>query len=99
MDDLERILQSRIKPPSRPNLAERIIMTVLNESERVPFWQKALTVFHQVFLLPRPAYVCAVVVLLGVVLGAGADIEDSISPEDFASVFEIHDTLNSGEWL
>ncbi len=87
MDDrLEEIMMRRPIPMPSTNLAERIIeASLLHRAQGkrgVHLWFYA---FRDVFVLPQPAFVMAVVLLAGVFIGFNIDTSSAAETRDISS--------------
>ena len=69
-EKLEEMLRSRPLEPAGPDLAERIILKArtVPQNQALPLGQSVRRLFAE-FHLPRPAYVLAATLLLGLLLG------------------------------
>lgn len=103
IDELDALLAQRsAPPPPRSNLSERIIDAALQSKpkRRSGFiqWLDSLT---DMFVIPRPAYALAVVLMLGVVGGfyfqaPVQDVDDSYLDAYF---LYMDDVADGDEWL
>lgn len=82
-EELESLLRSRPVAPSSPDLAQRIILKAQQTPQlRNPlFWQAVGDLFGE-FHLPKPAYVLASALLLGIVIGLSGAQETGMTPDD-----------------
>jgi hypothetical protein len=69
-DKLDALLRSRRIEPSRPDLAQRIILKAqgLPQNQTISLWRWVRDLFAE-FHLPRPAYVFACTLILGFIVG------------------------------
>jgi hypothetical protein len=91
MDDkrdekIDRLLSSRRVAPASPDLAQRIILKaqLLPQNATVSFWQwvrQACVEFH----LPKPAYVLAIALVFGLVIGLSTPPDINSSADDDAA--------------
>ncbi len=95
-EKLERLLRSRRVEPPSADLAERIILKAqaIPQNQALPFGQSLVRLFAE-FHLPKPAYVLAAALLIGLALGfsdpfvpAPIDRGGSISAQAFLYVEE-----------
>jgi hypothetical protein len=77
-EKLETMLRSRPIEAASPDLAARIILKAqgLQQVRNVPLWQWLRQSFAE-FHLPKPGYVLASALVLGMVLGFSTTPEDS----------------------
>lgn len=73
MDQFDNWLSSRKIPPPRSNLESRILAAAV-PFEKTSIWKQIKREFENVFVLPRPAYAMAVLVILSVVAGFQIDL-------------------------
>ena len=75
-DKLDALLRSRRIEPSSPDLAERIILKAqgLPQKETASLARWIRQLFAE-FHLPRPAYVLASTLILGVIVGFNAPVD------------------------
>jgi hypothetical protein len=81
-EKLESLLRSRRLEPASPDLAQRIISTArqLPQNRTMPVWQWICELFSELHL-PKPAYVLASALILGMLIGFNApgdndDVDD-----------------------
>jgi hypothetical protein len=95
-EKLDRLLRSRRIEPAAPDLAQRIILKARQTPQlQAPgFWQSVRDLFGE-FHLPKPAYVLAGALMLGLVIGFStppdaplATDDGGISIQNFLSVDE-----------
>jgi hypothetical protein len=69
-DKLDSLLRSRRVDPARADLAQQIIFTArgLPQAQNISLWQSVRQVFAE-FHLPKPGYVLASALVLGMVVG------------------------------
>lgn len=92
---LEALLRSRRIDPASPDLAERIVLQAqqIPQYQTIPFTQWMQQLFSE-FHLPRPVYVFACTLILGVVVGftspldTPADDVDAVHVQSFLYVDE-----------
>jgi hypothetical protein len=86
-DKLDNLLRSRRVEPASPDLAQRIILKAqqLPQNKTIPFWQSLRELFGE-FHLPRPAYVLASALVLGIVIGLSTPQDANLVPDDVGSV-------------
>jgi len=84
---LDNLLRARRVEPASPDLAQRIILKArsLPQAPSMPLWQSLRQVFAE-FHLPKPGYVLAGALLLGMVIGFSAPQESSFAEENSLSV-------------
>jgi hypothetical protein len=83
-EKLESMLRARpIEPPS-PNLAQRIVLQARQTPQKAPTVAQWLRGLFREFHLPRPAYVLAATLLVGIMLGLNTPVEKA-DKEDSAS--------------
>ena len=84
-EKLERLLHTRHVPPANPFLAERIIANAKYRRRNVSIatWLSAL---FADFMIPRPAYALAIMLLLGISIGV--DTADITTQDDAAISLE-----------
>jgi hypothetical protein len=72
-EKLDNLLRSRRVEPAGPDLAQRIILKAqqLPQNKNTPLWQWVRDLFSE-FHLPKPAYVLASALALGMVIGFSA---------------------------
>ena len=100
--DFEDMLKQRYIPAPSSNLAERIIEASFMHKRQGRsgidlIWRS----FWDAFMLPKPAYVMAVIFAIGLFMGVYADFVtgvDSDSNALAALVFTAHD-ITEGDWL
>lgn len=81
-EKLESMLRSRRVAKASPDLAERIVLRAqaLPQRKDISLWQMIQDLFAE-FRLPRPAYVLAAALVLGVVVGLSTPSDESV-PRD-----------------
>jgi hypothetical protein len=82
-EKLETLLSSRRVAPASPDLAQRIILKARQtpQIKTPPFWQSVRDLFGE-FHLPKPAYVLASALVLGVVIGFSAPQNTNLAVDD-----------------
>ncbi|HSE89333.1 MAG TPA: hypothetical protein VLJ79_24185 [Candidatus Binatia bacterium] len=90
-DKLDALLRSRRTEPSGPDLAERIILRAQglpqNQTLSPGRWIRQLFAeFH----LPRPAYVLASTLILGVIIGFNTPVDTSADNPDSVYVQSLY---------
>jgi hypothetical protein len=82
-EKLDHLLRSRRIEPASPDLAQRIIWRAqqLPQKKSAPLTQWVRNLFGE-FHLPKPAYVLASALVLGVVIGMSTPYETNIPAED-----------------
>ena len=95
---LNEILLKREIPQAGTNLASRIV-TAAKSKERGSLVHQILREMSFMFLFPRPAYVAALCLVFGLVLGLQMQMEtsdtDVFMTQDWLSFAEI----DEGDWL
>ena len=82
-EKLDNLLRSRRIEPASADLAQRIILKAqqLPQTKTMPLWQSVRELFGE-FHLPKPAYVLASALLLGVVIGFSAPQDTNLTADD-----------------
>jgi hypothetical protein len=82
-EKLETLLRSRRIEPASSDLTQRIILKAQRtpQIKTPPFWQLVRDLFGE-FHLPKPAYVLASALVLGVVIGFSAPQETHLAVDD-----------------
>lgn len=82
-EKLENLLRSRRIAPMSPDLAQRIILKAQQtpQLKSPPFWQSVRDLFGE-FHLPKPAYVLATALALGVVIGLSTPQDTYLAGDD-----------------
>jgi hypothetical protein len=82
-EKLDNLLRSRRIEPASPDLAQRIILKARQtpQIKTPPFWQSVRDLFGE-FHLPKPAYVLASALVLGIVIGLSAPQETTLAVDD-----------------
>ena len=97
---LNELMQARGVPEMRSNLAERIIEAAAREKSKGRSAPQAWWIaFNEAFLLPQPAYVMAVLLVLGIVMGLGFDLSTTVEGETVSSFIYTAETVTEGDWL
>jgi hypothetical protein len=97
-EKLDNLLRSRRVEPASADLAQRIILAAqqLPQNRTVPLWQWIAELFRE-FYLPKPAYVLASALVLGVVIGFTAPRNNSERIDDSGAIVQsflsVDDTL------
>jgi hypothetical protein len=88
-DKLDSLLSSRRIEPASPDLAQRIILAAerLPQNKNMPLWQWVRELFSE-FHLPKPAYVLASALVLGMVIGFSAPDDTSQGADDNGAVIQ-----------
>lgn len=86
-EKLEEMLRSRVMEPASPDLAQRIILTAqgIPQDQALPLGQWIKRLFAE-FHLPKPGYVLACALILGLVLGFNAPSDPATDDTDGAQV-------------
>ncbi|HEY2987826.1 MAG TPA: hypothetical protein VGL11_08870 [Candidatus Binatia bacterium] len=84
LQKLDAMLRSRRMEPAGPDLAQRIILKArdMPQSQTLPLTQWMKGLFAE-FHLPKPAYVLAGTLMIGLVLGFNAPVDTT--PDDLDS--------------
>ena len=82
-EKLDTLLHSRRVEPASPDLAQRIIFRArqLPQTKTMPLWQSVRELFGE-FHLPKPAYVLASALVLGIIIGFSAPQDTGPAAED-----------------
>jgi hypothetical protein len=82
-DKLDALLRFRRIEPSSSDLADRIILKAqgLPQNQRVSLWRWLRQLFAE-FHLPRPAYVLASTLILGVIVGLNTPVDTLVDNSD-----------------
>jgi hypothetical protein len=94
-DKLDGLLRSRRIEPSNPDLAERIILRAqgLPQNQTISPGRWIRQLFAE-FHLPRPAYVLASTLILGVIVGFNTPVDTPTdNPESVQSFYVDEDVL------
>lgn len=94
--DFEDVLLKRSVPPSSSNLASRIIEAAKVKND-VPFYQIIAHEVLSMIVLPRPAYVLATFLFIGLIIGLQIQIipEANTATQNLFSFIEIQ----GEDWL
>jgi hypothetical protein len=89
-DKLESMLRSRRQPAASPDLAERIILraAALPQRQTASFWnfmRELCAEFH----LPKPAYVLAGALALGIVVGFSVPPDNRNGQDDDSAAAQV----------
>jgi len=97
-EKLDNLLRSRRIEPASPDLAQRIILKAqqVPQNKAVPLWQWIGQLFSE-FHLPKPAYVLASALVLGMVIGFSAPQQANVAPDNGGA--SIQSFLSSDEDL
>lgn len=74
-EKLESMLRARPVEPPSPNLAQRIILQARETPQKAPTVAQWLRGLFREFHLPKPAYVFAGTLVVGIMLGLNTPIE------------------------
>jgi hypothetical protein len=98
-EKLETLLRSRRLEPASADLAQRIILKArqMPQTTIASFWQSVRDLFGE-FHLPKPAYVLASALVLGIVIGLSAPQETTLAADDSGGV-SIQGFLSADETL
>jgi hypothetical protein len=88
-EKLDNLLRSRRIEPVSADLAQRIILKAqqLPQNKTTPFWQWVRDLFSE-FHLPKPAYVLASALVLGMVIGFSAPQGTSEGADDNGAIIQ-----------
>jgi hypothetical protein len=88
-EKLHQLLESRRLEPASPDLAGRIILAAqrLPQDKAMPLWQWLAELFAE-FRLPKPGYVLASALVLGMVIGFNAPEDVNNGADDSAPIFQ-----------
>jgi len=88
-DKLETLLRNRRTEAASPDLAERIILMArgVPQEKSVTFWQ-AMRELCAEFHLPRPAYMLATALIIGIVLGLSVPQDPTTGGDDDSFVVQ-----------
>ena len=97
-EKLDNLLRSRRVEPASADLAQRIILMAqsLPQTPNLSLWQSMRQLFAE-FHLPKPAYVLASALVLGIVIGLSAPQETTLAVDD--SSVSIQGFLSADEAL
>lgn len=102
-NDLDTLLMTRAAPQACPHLAEMIIANAKPRAARAPREnQSLLALFQDIFMLPQPAMVLALVLFVGIFVGVYAAPAQALSDpngSELSSFLKIKDSFDMGEWL
>ncbi len=97
---LQDLMQARGVPQMRSNLAERIIEAAEREKSKGRCAPQAWWIaFSEAFLLPKPAYVMALLLVLGIAMGLSFDLSTTVEGETVSSFIYTAETVTEGDWL
>lgn len=99
--ELEEIMNKRYIPEMRSNLAERIIEASLHHQAHgktgLSLW---LNTFSDALLLPKPAYVMAMIFVLGLLLGGLSGFVDVQAVDsNVTDLVFTAEQVYEGDWL
>jgi hypothetical protein len=88
-EKLDSLLRSRPVEPASPDLAQRIILKAqqLPQNRTLPLWQWVRELFSE-FHLPKPAYVLASALILGMVIGFTVPGDPNQGADDSGAAFQ-----------
>jgi hypothetical protein len=88
-EKLDNLLRARRVEPAGPDLARRIILAAqqLPQDRTVPLWQWIGELFRE-FHLPKPAYVLASALVLGMVIGFTAPQDGRQGTDDGGAIIQ-----------
>ncbi|MGH7929337.1 MAG: hypothetical protein ACREQV_16230 [Candidatus Binatia bacterium] len=94
-EKLDNLLRARRMEPASPDLAQRIVLRAqqLPQNKTLPLWQWIRELFTE-FHLPKPAYVLASALVLGMVIGFSTPQDTSQSADDTSATIQ---TFLSGD--
>lgn len=101
---LDDILRERYTPDVPTNLAYRIIEAARPRGEEKGFtWAGVQRALAEMFVIPQPAFAMAVILILGVVIGAYYGTEQSltiqIARDNFSSFITAENNFDYGDFL
>lgn len=90
-DKLDSMLRSRRVEPAGPDLAQRIILKArgLPQVQNIPIWQSVRQLFAE-FHLPKPGYVLASALIIGMVVGFSTAPDNSSIKEGNSSAAQFY---------
>ena len=96
--ELDNLLRSRRLEPPSANLAQRIILAARNlpQATNISLWESMRQTFAE-FHLPKPGYVLASALVLGMVIGFSTPEESGLSGDDSAA--SVQNFLSADEAL
>jgi hypothetical protein len=97
-EKLDNLLRSRRVEPPSTDLAQRIVLKAqqVPQNKTLPLWQSVRELFSE-FHLPKPAYVLASALVLGMVIGFSVPEETNLGADDGGS--SIQSFLSADEAL
>ena len=109
-DNLDKLLKTRKTPEAPEGLSARIIAAAVREKQGVssadtPVWQTLWVEIESLFIVPRPAFAMAIIVLVlgfGMLLGSSSEESDfaaTLTPGEVASFMVIEDRFSVGDWV
>lgn len=86
-EKLDNLLRSRRVEPPSADLAQRIILTAQQtpQNSTMPLWQWVRELFSE-FHLPKPGYVLASALVLGMVIGLSIPQDAIVGNDDSGSI-------------
>ncbi|MGE5306927.1 MAG: hypothetical protein ACM3TN_26785 [Alphaproteobacteria bacterium] len=90
-DKLDSMLRSRRVEPASPDLAQRIVLkaSVLPQIQNVSLWQSVRQLFAE-FHLPKPGYVLASALIIGMLVGFSTAPDNSSIKEANSSTAQLY---------
>ncbi len=87
-EKLEHLLRARRVEPASADLAQRISLAARQTPQRanVPFWLWLRDIFRELHL-PRPGYVLAGALLIGMAIGFGAPAQNDYAADEGAGIY------------
>lgn len=92
--ELDRILSKREMVSPASNLSSRIVAAAKSR-QNISIWDRFVNEIMEMLLIPRPAYVLAAFLVIGLFIGLGVESDSAASVQDWLSFAEI----DEGEWL
>ena len=85
-EKLDHLLRSRRVEPASMDLAQRIILKAqqVPQNKTLPLWQWVRELFSE-FHLPKPGYVLASALVLGIVIGFSVPQDTTVGDDDSGS--------------
>lgn len=99
---MEEMMNARYVPEMRSNLTERIIQASRHHQAQgesgFVLW---LYTFRDAFVLPKPAYVLAMIFVIGLLLGGVSGFMDvsTASAADYTDLLMTAEDVSEGDWL
>ena len=99
-DKLDSLLRSRRVEAASPDLAQRIILKArgLPQVRNFSLWQSVRQLFAE-FRLPKPGYVLASALIIGMLVGFSTTPDDSSIKEASSSTAQLYLSLSGDEDL